>query len=231
MNLLTEEQIVELLDVQRRNRGGIGEALVQLGILTTEDMTVQFAAFEAEQGTPNVDDKVEEDVTESLAGKQLIQFMTDKFPDLAKTIANIVVEIQPPGTVDTAQFGQYTAGMQMRGDLECSLTFSVSKDFARVIMWGLFGMDFLDAVEMYPDAVGEFLNMLVGNASRALEKEGLKTRGEAPTFEPIIPDHGRAFNFVVTGQLRDGVNVTPVAPTANGVVVLSNSIKEQVPQI
>ena len=76
----------------------------------------------------------------------------------------------------------------------------------------------------YPDAVGEFLNMLVGNASRALEKEGLKTRGEAPTFDPQVPDRGRAFNFVVTGQLRDGVNVTPVAPTANGVVILSNAI-------
>ena len=223
MELLEEDQVADLLEVQRRNRGGIGEALVQLGILSEQDMTAYFSEFEVEQGKPMASDDEDLDVTESKAGKQLIEFLTDKFPDLAKTIANIVVDIQPPGPVDTAQVGDYTAGMQMRGDLECTLTFSVSKDFARVIMWGLFGMDFIDAVEMYPDAVGEFLNMLVGNASRALEKEGLKTRGEAPTFDPQVPNQGRAFNFVVTGQLRDGVNVTPVAPTANGVVILSNA--------
>ena len=54
-------------------------------------------------------------------------------------------------------------------------------------MWGLFGADFVNDVEMYPDAIGEFLNMLVGNVGRSLEKEGIKARGEAPIFIEEVP--------------------------------------------
>ena len=126
-------------------------------------------------------------MSQSPTGKRLLQFLTESFPELAKTIAGIVVKVEPTSAVEDAQQAEYTAQMNMTGDASCLLTLTVSNDFARVIMWGLFGMDFVDSTEMYPDAVGEFLNMLVGNASRSLEKEGIKTRGEAPNFECEVP--------------------------------------------
>ena len=116
--------------------------------------------------------KTDDDMSQSPTGKRLLQFLTESFPELAKTIAGIVVKVEPTSAVEDAQQAEYTAQMNMTGDASCLLTLTVSNDFARVIMWGLFGMDFVDSTEMYPDAVGEFLNMLVGNASRSLEKRG-----------------------------------------------------------
>jgi len=162
------------------------------------------------------------DLSESEAGKRLLKFLTESFPELSKTIAGIVVKVEPTTTSSDAIQAEFTAQMNMTGDASCLLTLSVSNDFARVIMWGLFGMDFVESTEMYPDAVGEFLNMLVGNASRSLEKEGIKTRGEAPNFDCSIPTTGKCFQFVISGQIR-GDDVHPVAPTATGTLFLSRS--------
>ena len=177
-----------------------------------EDSVDQLAAAPAQ----------EEDLSQSPTGKRLLQFLTESFPELAKTIAGIVVKVEPTMTAEEAQEAEYTAQMNMTGDASCLLTLTVSNDFARVIMWGLFGMDFVDSTEMYPDAVGEFLNMLVGNASRSLEKEGIKTRGEAPNFECQVPTSGKCFSFVISGQIR-GDDVHAVAPTATGTLFLSKA--------
>lgn len=222
LKLLSQAQVYDLLDLQKQSKGGIGEALVQLGFVSGEAMQSYFSEFQSAQEGEAA--HPEEDLSESVAGKHLLKFLTDSFADLAKTIAGIVVKVEPPVaiTAATAVSSEFTAQMNMQGDASCLLTLSVSNDFARVIMWGLFGMDFVESVDMYPDAVGEFLNMLVGNASRALEKEGIKTRGEAPSLESTIPDHGRCFQFVISGQIR-GTEVHPVAPTATGTLFLSTA--------
>ena len=232
LELLTQEQVYDLLDLQKKSKGGIGEALVQLNILSAEDMDSYFKEFadaqspdSVAQETPAVEpepepDSEDLDLSDSDAGKRLLKFLTESFPELAKTIAGIVVKVEPTMKASEATQAEFTAQMNMSGDASCLLTLSVSNDFARVIMWGLFGMDFVESTEMYPDAVGEFLNMLVGNASRSLEKEGIKTRGEAPNFECEIPATGKCFQFVISGQIR-GDDVHPVAPTATGTLFLS----------
>ena len=246
LELLTQEQVYDLLDLQKKSKGGIGEALVQLDILSAEDMDSYFKEFADAQSPESVVEEtlavypepepvVEEtlavdpepepdsedlDLSDSDAGKRLLKFLTESFPELAKTIAGIVVKVEPTMKASEAIQAEFTAQMNMSGDASCLLTLSVSNDFARVIMWGLFGMDFVESTEMYPDAVGEFLNMLVGNASRSLEKEGIKTRGEAPNFECEIPATGKCFQFVISGQIR-GDDVHPVAPTATGTLFLS----------
>jgi CheY-specific phosphatase CheX len=285
LGLLTQEQVYDLLDLQKKSKGGIGEALVQLKILSPEDMALHFKEFvdaqsiepaaepepvsqpepvpaidpkpvsepepepepepessreqpgvpevSLEQSAPLSQDSEPEDgsaseaaedvdLSESPTGKRLLKFLTESFPELAKTIAGIVVKVEPTIKSSEATQAEFTAQMNMTGDASCLLTLSVSNDFARVIMWGLFGMDFVESTEMYPDAVGEFLNMLVGNASRSLEKEGIKTRGEAPNFECGIPTTGKCFQFVISGQIR-GDDVHPVAPTATGTLFLSRS--------
>ena len=228
LGLLTQEQVYDLLELQKKSKGGIGEALVQLNILSAEDMQAHFQEFVDNQIPEPTAESVEPEVVEDLdlseseAGKRLLKFLTESFPELSKTIAGIVVKVEPTTTSSDATQAEFTAQMNMTGDASCLLTLSVSNDFARVIMWGLFGMDFVESTEMYPDAVGEFLNMLVGNASRSLEKEGIKTRGEAPNFDCSIPTTGKCFQFVISGQIR-GDDVHPVAPTATGTLFLSRS--------
>lgn len=244
LGLLTQDQVYDLLEIQKKSKGGIGEALVQLEILTLEEMNQHFTEFSKAQGIieapsdpepepePEVSSeegesvapaqKTDEDLSQSPTGKRLLDFLTESFPELAKTIAGIVVKVEPTTDAEGAVQAEFSAQMNMTGDASCLLTLTVSNDFARVIMWGLFGMDFVDSTEMYPDAVGEFLNMLVGNASRSLEKEGIKTRGEAPNFECQIPESGKCFSFVISGQIR-GDDVHPVAPTATGTLFLSKS--------
>ena len=68
-----------------------------------------------------------------------------------------------------------------------------------------------------------FLNMLVGNVGRSLEKEGVKARGEAPVFIETVPDSGKHLKFVVTNLLLDGEEPRAVAPSASGILYLSNA--------
>jgi CheY-specific phosphatase CheX len=218
MELLTVNQVNSLLILQRRSKGGIGDALVALGHVTQQDMDRFFDEFEQTQlpqAAPNFDD--------SPHGKTLLNFLSSTFPDLAKTIASIEVKVEPPVATARGTPLDYTATLTLSGELTCQVTLSVSGDFAKVIMWGLFGADFVNDVDMYPDAIGEFLNMLVGNVGRSLEKEGIKARGEAPVFIEEVPDSGKHLRFVVTNLLIDGEEPRAVAPSATGILYLSNA--------
>ena len=218
LGLLTVNQVNSLLVLQRRSKGGIGDALVALGHVTQDDMNRFFGEFEmtqAPQAAPNFDD--------SPHGKTLLNFLSSTFADLAKTIASIEVKVEPPAVTARGNPLDYTATLTLSGELTCQVTLSVSGDFAKVIMWGLFGADFVNDVEMYPDAIGEFLNMLVGNVGRSLEKEGIKARGEAPVFIEGVPDSGKHLRFVVTNLLIDGEEPRAVAPSAIGLLYLSNA--------
>ena len=218
MDLLTINQVNSLLVLQRRSKGGIGDALVTLGHVSQEDMDRFFDEFEqtqAPQVAANFDD--------SPHGKTLLNFLSSTFADLAKTIASIEVKVEPPVATARGTPLDYTATLTLSGELTCQVTLSVSGDFAKVIMWGLFGADFVNDVEMYPDAIGEFLNMLVGNVGRSLEKEGIKARGEAPIFIEEVPDSGKHLRFVVTNLLIDGEEPRAVAPSATGILYLSNA--------
>ena len=218
MELLTVNQVNSLLVLQRRSKGGIGDALVALGHVTQQDMDRFFDEFEQTQlpqAAPNFDD--------SPHGKTLLNFLSSTFADLAKTIASIEVKVEPPVATARGTPLDYTATLTLSGELTCQVTLSVSGDFAKVIMWGLFGADFVNDVDMYPDAIGEFLNMLVGNVGRSLEKEGIKARGEAPVFIEEVPDSGKHLRFVVTNLLIDGEEPRAVAPSATGILYLSNA--------
>ena len=218
LGFLSVNQVNSLLVLQRRSKGGIGDALVALGHVSQEDMDRFFAEFEATQepqAAPNFDD--------SPHGKTLLNFLSTTFAELAKSIASIEVKVEPPNATARGNPMDYTATLTLSGELTCQVTLSVSGDFAKVIMWGLFGADFVNDVEMYPDAVGEFLNMLVGNVGRSLEKEGVKARGEAPVFIETVPDSGKHLKFVVTNLLLDGEEPRAVAPSASGILYLSNA--------
>jgi len=218
MELLTVNQVNSLLILQRRSKGGIGDALVELGHVSSEDMERFFKEFEetqVPQSGPNFDD--------SPHGKVLLNFLSSTFADLAKTIASIEVKVEPPVATARGTPLDYTATLTLSGELTCQVTLSVSGDFAKVIMWGLFGADFVNDVDMYPDAIGEFLNMLVGNVGRSLEKEGVKARGEAPIFVEDVPDSGKHLRFVVSNLLLDGEEPKAVAPSATGALYLSNA--------
>jgi len=218
MGLLTVNQVNSLLILQRRSKGGIGDALVELGHVSQAEMARFFQEFEetqVPQASPNFDD--------SPHGKVLLNFLSSTFADLAKSIASIEVKVDPAMATARGAPLDYTATLTLSGELTCQVTLSVSGDFAKVIMWGLFGADFVNDVDMYPDAIGEFLNMLVGNVGRSLEKEGVKARGEAPVFIENVPDSGKHLRFVVTNLLLDGEEPRAVAPSATGVLYLSNA--------
>lgn len=218
LGLLTVNQVNSLLILQRRSKGGIGDALVNLDHVSRVDMDRYFAEFELTQApaaSPSFDD--------SPHGKTLLNFLSSTFADLAKTIASIAVKVEPPAATARGNPLDYTATLTLSGELTCQVTLSVSGDFAKVIMWGLFGADFVNDVDMYPDAIGEFLNMLVGNVGRSLEKEGVRARGEAPVFIEDVPDSGKHLKFVVTNLLLDGEEPRAVAPSAIGILYLSNA--------
>ncbi|MEE2962432.1 MAG: chemotaxis protein CheX [Myxococcota bacterium] len=214
--LLTEAQIVELVGLQKERRGGVGEALIKLGFVTQEAMAKYFAHFKDTQEPTLVG-------LDSTAGKRVVRMILEIFPELSKSLAGIIVEVEPEQMILPRHQYEYTAAITMRGDATCTVTLSVNRDFAKVIMWGLFGLDYVEMTEMYPDGVGEFLNMLLGNAGRAMDKESIHVQGDAPDFAPVWPENGKALAFAVVGQIRPGATeVTPVEPMAKGSLILSD---------
>ena len=90
---------------------------------------------------------------------------------------------------------------------------------------GLFGADFVNDVEMYPDVAGALEH--VRRIWKVAEKEGVKAR-EAPVFIETVPDNGKHLKFVVTNLLLDGEEPRAVAPSASGILYLSNAGKTNV---
>jgi len=194
MGLLSEEQIDNLVQLQWRTRLRVGQALVRLGHLGNARLEELLISYEEEQAPYRIENLA---LPAGLEGNALAPFVLDLFPNLLMRIARIATRVgsgapiaEPPGL-------PIQVSVSVRGDSNLLICLVGDEAFSRHLAAKASGLDpkNLD-MEMLLDGVGEFLNVLAGNAMAMAERNGIPTELEPPQTE-ISFESGFLFELAV----------------------------------
>ena len=187
MGLLENEQLVQALKVQLSRRLPIGQALVRLGHVGGDRLGLLLDAYKADQAQYDVGTL---ELPDGLVSHRVSQYVVELFPRFMLRVARMQVKIgevhrcsEPPDFAEIRVSVPIASARGVDVALICDLAFGESLAEAAS---GLDPAD-LDA-EMVADGVGEFLNVLCGNAASAVAKEGHPAEIGPPDYEAELCD-------------------------------------------
>jgi hypothetical protein len=195
MGLLSEEHLDRVLAQQAKTRLFIGEALARLGSLPADRLPALLDEFKAEQA-PYQTGEVQ--LPESLSRNRLAAIAVDFLPKFAMRISNIGLKLGAAHPLQSTPDFEYKVGLQVTGAPGLQITLMGDREFARHVAAGTFGTSISELDdELNADGMGEFLNILAGNAVAILEREGVESRLEPPDLRVEIHE-GCLFEVVST---------------------------------
>jgi len=215
MNLLTKEQVREILEQQQAKRLCIGDALARLGYIDKERLEPLHQRFQSERADPATPPTAA--FPEVIEDSRLVDFVLDLVPKLALRIARIQVQLNSCEKWSGAELPPQLATVTIRGGESWSIGLACDRIFASMIhagfMGGFTGRDTTEDPEissmMLDDCIGEFLNILAGNAMDDLEQQGIEAFLEPPTFGQA-PNEG----FYIELEASHGEAVLLLTPAA-----------------
>ena len=194
MGLISEAQIDGLVRLQERSRLRIGQALVRLGSLENERLAELLASYEADQAPYRTGEVV---LPDGLHEDALAPAVLDLFPKLLMRIARIVARVGTGEPASAVPDLPVRSAVRVRGDASLQICLVGDEEFSRQLAGAAAGIDVSGAnLELLADGVGEFLNVLAGNAMSLLEQKGVSTELEPPRNE-IEFDDGYLFELAV----------------------------------
>ena len=200
MGLLSAEQLVTCLRLQRKSHLMIGEALVKLGHLAPDRLAQMLDAFKTDQAPYRIGS--ERELPDPLANNRIAPYVLDLLPKLALRMARVTVKVGLPQVFAEAPPFPFRISLPVHGHRGLEITLIGDRAFCRKLAAGIAGQR-ESAVDddLVTDGVGEFLNVLCGNAMSALERDGVATDLGAPDYDAELSDgwifdlatsHGRA---------------------------------------
>ncbi len=187
MKLLESDQLVAILKAQSMCRLPIGQALVRLGHIANDRLGLLLDAYKTDQAQYDV---AAIDLPDGLASHRVSRYVIELFPRFMLRVARMQAKVGEIQRFDAApEFAEIRVSIPIKGArglevaLICDLTFGESLAHAAS---GLDPCD-LDS-EMVADGVGEFLNVLCGNAGSAVAKEGHPIELGPPDYEAELCD-------------------------------------------
>ncbi|HEB89852.1 MAG TPA: hypothetical protein ENI85_09805 [Deltaproteobacteria bacterium] len=202
MGLLASPQLVAILKDQRARRLLIGEALVRLGHVAKDRLGVLLDAYKADQARFDVDANRARVLPDGLASRDVTAHVLDLLPRFMFRVARIhakVGEIMPfDGAPD---FAEVRVSLPIRGARSLEVALASDFPFAEALAKAASGLDprELDP-EMVADGVGEFLNVLCGNAASAGAGAGSRVELGTPDYEAELCDGWRVELAVGVGR-------------------------------
>jgi hypothetical protein len=200
MGLLDRQDLVECLRVQRESRLMMGEALVHLGHLADYRLADMLEAFKSDQAAYQVG--VMDQLPDPLVNNRIAPYVLDLLPKFARRVAGLKVKVGEPVVLDECPPFRYRIALPVHGHRGLEVTLVGDRAFClRVASATACQPEASLDDELILDAVGEFLNVLCGNAMSALERDGVETRLGVPDYDAELTDgwifdlatsHGRA---------------------------------------
>jgi CheY-specific phosphatase CheX len=188
LGLLSPQQLVDLLQQQRSRRLPIGQALVRLGRIDVDRLGVMLDAYKADQAQYDV---VSARLPEGLAGRRVGQYLIDLLPRFLMRIAQVQAKVGDVRCFEgMPEFSEMSVSVPIQGALGLEVALVTDAEFARAVARATSGLaaSELDA-ELVADGVGEFLNVLAGNAASAATRAGHTVELGPPDYE-AEPSHG-----------------------------------------
>jgi hypothetical protein len=200
MGLLSDEQVEYLIGFQEQTRLRVGQALVRLDFLSNEQLLRLLVRFENEQALFRIGNVA---LPEGLESNALAATVLDLFPKLLVRVARIGVRIGQEQTAAEIPDYPVRIAVAVTGDVGLSICLLGDTEFSLQLAGATAGFDEsrLEAARQNPvllaDGVGEFLNVLAGNAMGLLERKKINTELEPPHCDPEL-DSGSLFDLAVS---------------------------------
>ena len=200
MGLLSDEQVQYLVGFQEQTRLRIGQALVRLGFLRNERLLKLLVQFESEQAVYRIGNVA---LPHGLENNLLAATVLDLFPKLLVRIARIGVRIGKVRTIAAPPEFPVRIAVAVTGDVGLLICLLGDEEFSLHLAGATAGLDEarMEAARRNPvllaDGVGEFLNVLAGNAMGILERKKIITELEPPKSDPEL-DSGYLFELAVS---------------------------------
>jgi len=194
MGLLNEEQIDNLVQLQWRTRLRIGQALVRLKHLGKVRLEELLISYEEEQAPHRIENLA---LPAGLENNALAPFVLDLFTNLLMRVARIATRVgSGEPSVEPLDFPVQVA-VSVSGESGLLICLAGDEEFSRHVAAKASGLDAecLD-MEMLFDGVGEFLNVLAGNAMALAEQNGITMELQPPQTE-INFESGFLFELAV----------------------------------
>ena len=200
MGLLSEEQVEYLLGFQEQTRLRIGQALVRQGALANDRLLELLVQFENEQALFRIGNV---DLPEGLESNLLAATVLDLLPKLLVRVASIGVRIGKGQAAADAPDLPVRTAVAVTGDVGLLICLLGNEEFSLQLAGATAGLDDsrLEAarqnIALLADGVGEFLNVLAGNAMGMLERKKITTELASPQCDPEL-DSGYLFDLAVS---------------------------------
>jgi hypothetical protein len=200
MGVLERQSLVDCLRVQREGRLMMGEALVRLGHLADDRLAEMLDLFKLDQAPYAVG--VMAQLPDPLVNNRIAPYVLDLLPKFSRRIASLNVKVGDPLVLTQSPGFRYRISLPVHGHRGLEVTLVGDRAFCARVAAGTAGQpeSALDE-ELLVDGVGEFLNVLCGNAMSALERDGVETTLGVPDHDAELTDgwifdlatsHGRA---------------------------------------
>lgn len=195
MELLTSGQLVEILQRQRETRLPIGEALIRLGHLEGDRIGVLLDAYKTDQAQYEIG---EVELPDGLASHRVTRYVIDLLPRFMLRVAKLHVKVGEIRPFNTApEYAEICVSVPIKDSRGLDVTLISDLAFAEALASAASGLTLADLdPEMVADGVGEFLNVLAGNAASAVAKEGYPVELGPPDYDAELCD-GWVFDLAV----------------------------------
>ena len=187
LGLLEPEQLVELVQQQRARRLPIGQALVRLGHLTSDRLGTLLDAYKADQAQYEVGEIV---LPDALANHRASKYAIELTPRFLMRIARMQAKVGAIRPFDAVPgFAEVRVSVSIRGARGLEVALVADAAFAEALAVAASGLlpQEMDP-ELVADGVGEFLNVVGGNAVSAVTKEGQRVELGPPDYEATLAD-------------------------------------------
>ena len=181
MGFLNSIELEELLQSQIETRINIGDALVQLGHLTRDRLAELEDLFKQDQAQTSRADVA---LPVGLSKSRLASCVVDMLPRHTMRMARLEVRVDAAQALRAGDPEvNLVASLSIVGSPGLEIHLLTELSFARKLAAGIAGLpESSVSADLCLDGLGEFLNVLAGNAVSSLETEGVEHRVEAPRY-------------------------------------------------
>jgi len=177
-------------------RYSLGEALVKLGHLSEGKLGTLLDAFKTDQSAYDV--STTEMLPSSLKDSEIAAVSLDLVKKLSARLAGVVVKMAPAPSCALTGESAFNASVKIRGAQSLGLAMAADLDLAKKL--GGAATAYLGKTpsrELVEDALGEFLNVVAGNAIALLERKGAHCELDPPRLGQL-PQGGHCFDLVTS---------------------------------
>lgn len=187
MGFLDADQLVDVVQRQATQRLPIGQALVRLGHIDADRLGTLLDAYKADQAPYDVADP---ELPDALANHRATKYVLELLPRFLMRVARMQAKLgEIEALAGVPDFAEVCVSVHVKGVRGLEVALVSDNAFAEALAMAASGLQPSDLdPEMVADGVGEFLNVLGGNAVSAVTKEGQRVELGPPDYEAQLAD-------------------------------------------